>query len=51
MINGQLESFFEMAEKLNKFRWAGIQWESFRPEDGTARKAVFQVLHKLASVA
>jgi hypothetical protein len=51
VINGQLESIFEMAEKLSKFRWAGIQWESFRPEDCTARKAVFQVFHKLVPVA
>jgi hypothetical protein len=51
VINRQLESIFEVAEELGEFRWAGIQWESFRPKDYTAGKAVFQVLHKLAPVA
>ena len=51
MVDGQLESIFEVAEELSKFGWAGVLWESFRPEDCTAREAVFQVLHKLISIA
>jgi hypothetical protein len=51
VVNGQLESIFEVAEELSKFGWAGVEWESFRPEDCTAREAVFQVFRKLISIS
>ena len=51
MVNGQLESVFEVAEELSKFGWTGVEWEFFSPEDGAAREAVFQVLRKLVSIS
>ena len=51
MVNGQLESVFEVAEELSKFGWAGVEWESFRPKDCTARETVFQVLRELVSIS
>jgi hypothetical protein len=46
-----LESIFEVAEELSKLGWAGVEWESFHPEDGTARETVFQVLRELVSIS
>ena len=50
MVYGELESVFEVAEKLSKFGRAGIEWEAFRPEDCTPSEVVFQVFCEFIAI-
>ena len=51
MVNGQLESVFEVAEELSELRRAGVEWEAFCPEDCTASEVVLQVFREFIAIS
>ena len=44
MVNGYPLALFQVSEELSKFRWAGVEWEAFCPEDCAAGERVCHVI-------
>ena len=51
MVYGELESVFEVAEKLSELSRAGVEWEAFRSENGTSREVILHVFREFIAIA
>ena len=51
MVYGELESVFEVAEKLSKLSRARVEREAFCPENGTFREVILHVFHEFIAIA
>ena len=51
MVYGELESVFEVAEKLSELRRAGVEWEAFCLESCTAREVILQVFREFIAIS
>ena len=51
MVYGELESIFEVAEKLSKLSRAGVEREGFCPENSTSRKVILHVFREFVAIA
>ena len=50
MVYGELESVFEVAEKLSELRRAGVEWEAFCPENTTSREVILHVFREFIAI-
>ena len=51
MVYGELESIFEMSEKLSKLSRAGVEREAFCPENRTSREVILHVFREFIAIA
>ena len=51
MVYGELESVFEVAEKLSKLSRAGVEREAFCSENGTSREVILHVFREFIAIA